>query len=134
MSFSGTMSEELFNRGTGQMSEHCEQPALFHPPPLEEEALDLSDSDSLSGALSRVEERLEKRLVRDAQTISALRQDLEAAQANIETLRADNEMLRKKRDEAREGLDQVIGQLSQRLEALNPDPDSTPDSRPEAGD
>ena len=116
------------------MSDQCEQPALFHPPPLEEEAPDLSGSDSLSGALSRVEERLEKRLTKDARTISALRQDLEAAHADLETLRADNEMLRKKRDEAREGLDQVIGQLSQRLEALNPDPDSTPDSRPEAGD
>ena len=109
-----------------------QQPALFHPPPLEEEAPDLSDSESLSGALSRVEERLEARLIRDAQTISALRQDLEVAQADIDTLRAHNEMLRKKRDEAREGLDLVIGQLSQRLEVLNPD--TAPDSHPEADD
>ncbi len=108
------------------MSDHCEQPALFHPPPLEEEIPDLS------GALSRVEERLERRLTRDARIICGLRRDLDAAHADIETLRADNEMLRKKRDEACEGLDRVIGQLSQRLEALNPD--SVPDSHPGADD
>ena len=50
----------------------------------------------------------------------------------MDTLRADNEMLRKKRDEAREGLDMVIGQLSQRLEVLNPE--VVPDSHPEADD
>ena len=41
------MSGEVSNRGTGQMSDQCEQPALFHPPPLEEEVPDLSDSESL---------------------------------------------------------------------------------------